>query len=182
MTTAYITTTKHRIKIPVLLEEIANDVITATEHPIETGASVTDHAYKNPVELIMRCGWSNSGLGAAVGAVGGLLTGNLPGGSFVNTIYEELRLLQTNREILEVQTSRRLYANMLITGLALTTDHKTSSVLLITITFRQLIIVSTKSVSSVKADPTNGPDTQETAVLGTIRPSEVTTVSLLPGE
>lgn len=66
----------------VAIEEIHRDRLTITSHPVEMGVAISDHAYKEPVELIMRCGWSNSssspfgGLAGAVGGVGAFIGGS----------------------------------------------------------------------------------------------------------
>ena len=58
-----------------VIEERHIDTMEITEHPIEVGASITDHAYKMPSEVIIRMAWSNSPsnqdslVNAAVGAV-----------------------------------------------------------------------------------------------------------------
>ena len=53
------------------LEEIHSDDLEITEHPIDQGASVTDHAYMRPREVMVRFGFSNSqGLGGAYSNAG----------------------------------------------------------------------------------------------------------------
>ena len=46
----------------VVVEEVHTDTLTITDHPVEQGAPITDHAFKNPAELSMRIGWSSSSL------------------------------------------------------------------------------------------------------------------------
>jgi hypothetical protein len=47
----------------VTIEESGRDELEITRHPVERGAVITDHAFKHPPELIIRCGWSDSGFG-----------------------------------------------------------------------------------------------------------------------
>ncbi len=44
----------------VTLQEVHNDTLEITDHPIEMGAVISDHAFKRPAELIITCAWSNS--------------------------------------------------------------------------------------------------------------------------
>lgn len=44
----------------VVLEEIHRDDLIITDHPVEKGAGTSDHAFKRPEEVEIRCGWSNS--------------------------------------------------------------------------------------------------------------------------
>jgi len=81
----------------VTLQEVHTDTLEITDHPVEQGASITDHAFKRPAELIITCAWSNSpdgngssalqsaGIAATVLGVQGansatVLTGALGGG------------------------------------------------------------------------------------------------------
>lgn len=135
-----------KILIPATLEETHSDVLTVTEHPVEFGAPVTDHSYKNPPDLVMKCGWTNSSF-AAIGAIFSsvLKDGDLPGDSYIDSIYFKLLKLQEDRMVVTVQSSKRWYKDMLITGLQVTTDDKTSSILLITITLKKINIVKTRA-------------------------------------
>lgn len=56
-----------------VLEEHHTDQVEVTEHPIEQGAAIADHAFKRPAEVIVRMAWSNS-----PSSPGGIL-GNLAG-------------------------------------------------------------------------------------------------------
>src|SRR5260363_275132 len=41
----------------VVIEEVHQDALTITEHPVEQGAAIADHAYVRPAEVVMRCGF-----------------------------------------------------------------------------------------------------------------------------
>ena len=72
----------------VTIEEVHMDELVITEHPVEQGASITDHAFKKPAELLLRLGWSNSGLLGVLGSVASYLEG----GEFSNikAMYNKL--------------------------------------------------------------------------------------------
>lgn len=44
----------------VTVEERHQDDLEITDHPIEQGAVISDHAFKRPVEVTIECAWSNS--------------------------------------------------------------------------------------------------------------------------
>jgi hypothetical protein len=151
------------------VEEVHNDKLEITDHPIEQGAAITDHAFKRPAELVVNCVFSNSPsasgglLGQAVGgaaalggrglrtAIGAVTTAqSLLGGqasSQVIQIYADFLTGQANKVLFDVFTGKRAYKNMLIESLNTTTDKKSENALVITVTFRQVLIVATRSVT-----------------------------------
>jgi hypothetical protein len=172
------------IVVPATLEEVGTDLVTVTDHPVESGAEISDHAYYRPAELVMRCGWSNSSQFTAQSALsslsslfsgGGLssfastLFGQNPPSSgggmtvsdFVSGIYSQLLSLQQSLVPFTVLTSIRQYTNMMMTSLVVTRDKKTSQALMVTATMRQVIIVST--VSTTLAPTANQADPASTA-------------------
>jgi hypothetical protein len=40
----------------VVVSEKHSDTLEITEHPVETGAAISDHAYKRPSEVVMEVG------------------------------------------------------------------------------------------------------------------------------
>lgn len=69
------------IKAQATIREIHNDELEVTEHPVEVGAMISDHAYKRPAELVLEIAWSNSpsGFGPLVNA--GLSAATAAGGA-----------------------------------------------------------------------------------------------------
>lgn len=119
----------------VTVEETGRDDMTITQHPVEIGAAISDHAFKNPAEVTLRVGWSDSSINA----------GGEPGYS-VN-VYDQLLALQQSLELITVVTGKRLYPNMLIRSLTQVTNDRNPFALSIVAVCRQVIIVSTTSVS-----------------------------------
>lgn len=61
------------------IEEIPIDEMEITEHPIEQGAAIADHAFKRPAEITLHIAWSNSpnkDAGLVSAAVSGAATSN----------------------------------------------------------------------------------------------------------
>ena len=42
----------------ITIEESERDELTITEHPVEQGAPIADHAFKRPSEVTIRAAWS----------------------------------------------------------------------------------------------------------------------------
>lgn len=68
----------------VTIEEVHTDDLEITDHPVETGARITDHAYMRPAEVAIHFSYSNSpsggrGLGGLVTGLAGAVTGTLAG-------------------------------------------------------------------------------------------------------
>lgn len=135
----------------VLVREAARDTLITTDHPVETGAAISDHAFKLPAEIEMIVGWSDS-------------TGGYTG--YSDEAYQELLDLQSKRELISVSTGRRNYQNMLPVGIQETRDEKTSSVLVCSLRLRQILVVSTQTTSAAKANQANPAKTGSTTNVG----------------
>lgn len=116
------------------VEEQHDDQLTITDHPVEQGAAITDHAFKQPARLRVVAGFSNSSPQAAFNS------------NYVNQIYDQLLQLQADRELVDVSTGRREYQDMLIDGLSLSTNPDTENSMIISVSLRQLILVQTQTV------------------------------------
>lgn len=159
------------IEIMATLEEIYTDSVQTTEHPIEVGAPITDHAYVRPSEVVMRCGWSNSSFTALSGTVSSLFSGGEVGEKYTDGIYSQLLALQEARQPFDVITSARQYVNMLLVSLRLDRDEKTSNILMITATCRQVLLVNTAATTlPPRADQANPASTAEIEETGTKQP------------
>lgn len=136
------------IPVMAIVEEAYHDELQITEHPVETGAAITDHAYKKPAEIVLMCGWSNSNTKALFSSALALFTGgSISGVDYVGGVYAQLLALQEARTPFPVTTTRRQYDNMLIQSLDVTNDKTTSNALFVTARLRQIILVSTQETS-----------------------------------
>jgi hypothetical protein len=126
----------------VTIEEQHTDEVQITDHPIEQGAPISDHAFKRPISVNINAGWSTAwayDLSAESG------------------IYGMLLALQLSFIPFDLVTGKRTYPNMLIERLIVTTDHQSEFSLMTQIGCRQVIIVktATTSVSSSASDDPN---------------------------
>lgn len=138
------------------IDERGTDKLTITKHPVAIGASITDHSYLEPAELQLRMMATNS---AVENNINGQGTED-----YCKNLYEKLRTLQASRVTFPIQTGKRLYQDMLIETLSLTTDEKSEHALMLQIGCKQIIKVYTSVVQApVSSDPTVQTDPQQTA-------------------
>lgn len=129
--------------------ETGTDEVTITEHPVQQGAAITDHAFVNPPGLMIEAEWSNSSLQA----------GGDP--NYCTSIYQQLLALKDNRIPFDIITPQRMYSNMLIRTMTKRTDRTTENALSVAIMARNIIIVQTQTSVVPKADVQKAP--QKTA-------------------
>lgn len=163
------------IEAQVTIEESHTDELVITDHPIEQGANVTDHAYKRPAEVTVRCGWSNSGtqsIAQEVDSFLSLLEGNgLGAAGYVQSIYAQLLTLQESRIPFDIVTGKRKYRNMLIRSISASTDEKSEHSLFVTVVCREIITVQTYIVLVPAREVQQFPQqTAQTENLGTKQP------------
>lgn len=143
----------------VVISEKHSDALEITEHPVEDKAPVADHAFRRPSEVVMGVGFAGGGslLDLLDTSAIGLSLGISP-----KETYQELIDLQRSRVPFSVTTGKRIYTNMLIRVLDVTTDKTTENVLSATLTLREVLITQTQSVNVAdKGDMTEGVSTSE---------------------
>ena len=148
------------------LQEHSSDLMTITQHPVEYGAVISDHAYKMPETVSMRCAWSNSGSLFNLGL----------GVSPMDSVYKNLLAMQSARQPINVVTGKRAYQNMLIKSIDVMTDASTENALIIEVMFQQVIMVQTSAATMAPA--ANQASPQQTAAIvngGTIQPIPLST-------
>ncbi|HCS4522776.1 TPA: hypothetical protein ORS64_003904 [Escherichia coli] len=159
----------------VVITEKHTDALEITEHPVEqptnAGASgegagyISEHAFRRPSEVVMETGFSGGGslLDFASNLTATSLLGLSP-----KELYQELLNLQRDRIPFDVTTGKRIYNNMLIKTLEVTTDKSSENVLLATLTLREVIITSTQSIRvASKNNMTEGVGTSAVQNTGT---------------
>lgn len=138
-------------------EETHTDELEITNHPVEQGASITDHAFKLPAQLVLRYSWSESP--SPQPGLRGLVPSLLPQQSqSIWDIYQKLLNLQVNRTLVDVYTGKRAYRNMLIQGLEQDTDASGDHRLPLTIRLQELILVSTTTASTSGVGASSDPN------------------------
>lgn len=167
-----------------VIEESHFDEMQITQHPVENGATITDHAYAMPPEVTIHCAWSNSPTPGNIVGNGAVNLSGISGalsaapafkpGAAVTDIYTALVALKDARIPFDVYTGKRSYSNMLIRSIAVRTDKQTENALVATIQCQQLFIAKTATVL-VGATAANQKAPQKT-----LPPAKVGQVSLQP--
>ncbi|ERT13930.1 phage baseplate protein [Photorhabdus temperata] len=164
--------TESMLLVPsVVIAEKHTDALEITEHPVEIGAAVSDHAYKKPSEITMELGFAGGGslLDFVDTSKIGLSMGLSP-----KETYQKILDLQELREPFNVITGKRTYENMLIKAIEVTTDRHSENVLLCTLTLREVIISSTQVVQvAEKESMKTGVSTSAVENSGTKAPQPV---------
>lgn len=117
------------ITVNVVLNESTNDTLTITKQPVQQGASITDHSYKEPTVFSMQILFKDN------------ITKSL------SKIYQDLLDLQLKRTVFDVVTPKRIYKSMLMATLSQTTDKATENCLSIHVSFQEVIIVKVSTTS-----------------------------------
>jgi hypothetical protein len=110
-----------------------------TEHPVQTGAAITDHAFLEPATLTMEIGMTD----VAESIIPGQFTG---GWSRSVTAYQLLLELQKQRIPVQILTRLKLYKNMLIEVISVPDDYKTLYGLKATVAFKEILIAQVTTV------------------------------------
>jgi len=150
-----------------VVQETHSDRLQVTQHPVELGAAISDHAFVLPFEVSIRFGFSGVagpaarfGFGSGAGSFPGVMIG----------IYAALQGLMQQREPFVIITGKRLYQNMLLTDMEVTTDQHTENVLMVEAHCQQVIIVATSSVPATPAQNQQlAPKTIEQTSLGSVQ-------------
>ena len=106
--------------------------VTATNHPVQQGASVSDHAYIEPDEVTISIGMTDTMTDA--------------GSDHSVNAYTTLRSIMEKREPVTLVTRLKTYSNMLITSMSSPDDQSTMYALRATIIFTEIKIVSVSIV------------------------------------
>ncbi|MBQ8201474.1 MAG: hypothetical protein IJZ74_06885 [Clostridia bacterium] len=107
--------------------------VTVTQHPVQTGASISDHAYAEPDEVTLEIGMSDAVTYA--------------GTNHSVNAYSQLRAIMAKREPVTLITRLQSYKNMVITSMSAPDDYTTMNALKATIYFRQIEMVSVSTIT-----------------------------------
>lgn len=133
------------IQLDGVVSESHSSPVRITRNPVELGVDLTDHATLEPKKLTMVAAVTDTPLGFAAvtqlidnvtGLFGSATTENL---TRSQAAYNALVALKNEREPISVQTGLVLYENMLITDVQVTQNKDSSRMVLMNITFEEVI-------------------------------------------
>jgi hypothetical protein len=140
-----------------IIEESGRDDLQITEHPVEFGTTISDHAYKKPREVTLRWSWSNSDPAH-------------PSDAFVLDIYNTLLAIQAARQPFTLYTGKSSYDNMLIASVGQTTNSAAEYSLNTVIVCREVIITYTAAAPPPKSSQASPQNTTATKKSGSKQP------------
>lgn len=117
------------INVNVILNESTTDKLSITQHPVQMGAMISDHAFKEPTALTMQILQSYNST------------------TSLTALWKQFLDLQNSRIPFTVVTPKRTYANLLLASVSVTTDKSSENCLSVNLTFQEVIIVRTTTVS-----------------------------------
>jgi hypothetical protein len=143
------------ITTQVTLNETTTDTLTVTNQPVQQGASIADHAYQEPT--VFGCTIYQQQVSNAIGIVTQTLS----------QIYQQFQNLQSSLTPFSIVTPKRIYNNMLMISLGMTTDKATENILALHLSFKQVILVSVSTTLVVRSNLKNPGSNSPTQNAGT---------------
>lgn len=123
------------VAVDVVVVEEHHAEMTIADHPVERGASISDHAWREPYRVRIE---------GAIDAPGAFAA------------YQALLTLQEAAEPFTLVTGLRVYSDMLIERLNAARDTEFPRVLMFNAELREVIIVDTQSSSAGAGSPEAG--------------------------
>ena len=114
----------------VTVSETEKATAKLTDYPVEDGASYSDHVILTPREVTVQIGQSVDGAE-----------------SDPRDKLDALREIMTKREPIELYTGKSYYPTMVITAISVQTDVKSETVLLASVTLREVKIAQTQAAA-----------------------------------
>lgn len=113
--------------------------LTYTQHPVESGANITDHSFVNPIRFSFDIGMTD--------CVKSLIPGQFPATpTRAINAYNTLVQLQATRQFLTLDSKYGHYESILIESIDVSDDYQTSEALKATINLVQIIVADTQLI------------------------------------
>lgn len=150
------------------------NAITTTQHPVQAGADITDHAYVNPKRFSFEIGVTDT-----------VSTGNFSANPTRSiNAYNVIQQLQATRQPLTLVSKYGVYENILIESLEASDDFSTNTTLKATINLIEIIIADVQvyklSADQMATDITNRGQVPALPEYGTIESIKLKLKSLFP--
>lgn len=139
------------VTLDCTVSESHSDEVEITAHPVETGATISDHIRKQPITLELEGVITNTPVIflASVQAESPVDLDFIPCWDRVTRGYDELRRIQDSGELVDVVTSLREYKSMAIQSLGVRRDASTGNVLSVSITLREVILAKSLAIDTL---------------------------------
>lgn len=130
--------------------------LSITEHPVQTGASISDHAFMEPRTVTFEIGMSDvmQDLSQFISGIQSFNTGESSSRSI--NAYKVLQQLQNDRVPITAVTRLNTYNNTLVESLVVPDDKNTTYALKATVTLKEIIVAQVTTVKiSARSQVTN---------------------------
>lgn len=153
-------------KAEILLDESHEYSAQITDYPVEDGATINDHAIKQPERVTMNFLVSDTPI--IIGGGGGGAIASLLGVTESQKAYDYLKDLWKNGEIFTLICKYDVFLDMAIESMTPTRNSKTGQALNFAVTFKKFNLVNAANVetSAEKATPPAKPRQQGAADKG----------------
>lgn len=147
------------IAIDATISEQHNSDVEITDHSVENGSDIADHARVKPLMLIMECCISETPIGSAqqkriADSQGVTTIQNDPSlkDGFAAETYSKIEVLRDSLKIITVVTRLKTYRDLMIQSISVPVDVKTGTALRFSITFKQVRLVNNKYTTQTIAN------------------------------
>lgn len=141
--------------------------LTITQHPVETGAAISDHSYVNPRRFSFDVGMTDT-----------IAANNVPGfPSRSISAYNLLLNMQESRQPLTLVTKYGTYNNILIESIDVSDNYVTKYAMRATITLQQLILTNEQNFKR-SSNPQATDITARGQLIGALQEGELDTTDL----
>lgn len=135
----------------VVISEEHEDEVVVTRHPVDTGANVSDHAYRQPAVINCQFGWTDSSR-----LLNSVLDFSIfKGLTTTKDVYEALLELLNQRVPFELSTGKRVYPKVILTKLKTTSTADSESALIVDATFEEIITATATEVTLAEINQKN---------------------------
>jgi hypothetical protein len=147
--------------------------VEKTQHPVLTGANISDHAYNKPAQVILEIGMSDAMASFSNGVWVGASTKSV-------SAWQIIKSLQVNRTLITLTTRLDTYYNMLIVDAVSPDDNRTRHALKASITLSEVIAASVVSQQASSARPQTTSNTTTGIVQSTAPNSSQVLQNVIP--
>lgn len=139
------------VTLDCTVSESHADEVEITNHPVESGSTISDHIRKQPLVLELEGIITNTPVVflASVQAESPVDLDFIPCRDRVSRGYEELRRIQDAGELVDVVTSLRNYSNMAIQSLGVKRDASSGNILSLSISLREVITANASTIDAL---------------------------------
>jgi hypothetical protein len=152
------------LEFDAVISERHDGEVDVTEHPVEKGANITDHARPKPWVVTIEAIISNTPIDKEqntriISSRGFTIETSAqqeyPQGTvgYVETAFQKLISMRDACEFMTVVTELRTYRNMILTSLTVPRDNKTGDAIKFTVAFKEILTteILTKQVKVAKS-------------------------------